>query len=276
MKRLALVIAIIAVGILVVSVLNISQQALSQQDDEQNTVNTAIGVTSETYEGPVVLGSPLPDDTPVISEPEPTATPLAPAPSPEPALAGAASETYSFDDAALEGWTFDQVFSDPAGVPAWSVADGLLASPQNDQTSYTLNDVLAIAPARLEGDGALEVSTVINTNTGVGLVAGYQSNDNYVALLLSAPDSPRGAGLSIIQVAGGEYTKLAENSDLSVDPNQWYKLRLEIQGTTVNAGVDGEMILTATLQKPLADNRVGLYAGDGGDSFFDYLQTFDN
>jgi hypothetical protein len=53
----------------------------------------------------------------------------------------------------------------------------------------------------------------------------------------------------------------------------WHRLRLEIQGSTAQAFVDGEPVLTvADLRHPNRRGSVGLWVDDGTTGYFSGLQ----
>ena len=54
----------------------------------------------------------------------------------------------------------------------------------------------------------------------------------------------------------------------------WHKLRLEIAGSTVNAFVDGEKVLTVSdLRFPNRRGRIGLWVDDGTAGYFSDLKV---
>jgi hypothetical protein len=110
----------------------------------------------------------------------------------------------------------------------------------------------------------------------VGLLIGYQDEQNYVALILGAEDSLVYSGLSLIRMIDGEPTVLAQDASLLLEPDSWYRLRLEVAGDTVRALIDDREVAAATLETPLAGNQVGTYAGSEGFAYFDNLRILGN
>jgi hypothetical protein len=248
-------------------------------------------MTPETPFPTIVLD---PDATPLIDLSEPpvnisgTPLPTVPAPqldkAPEQAQL-AADETVvfasDFSTADLEGWQFGQI---EEGRPAddWEVSleppyNEVLIAPPDMGSSRILNDMLAVAPAQLSGDGAVEVSINSRMASTAGLLIGYQDEQNYAAMIFGAENaSTHGVGkpgLIIVQVVDGNSTVLAHNTTAEMQYGTWYRLRLETAGDTLSASVDGGEPLTATLPTASTGQGVGIYAGFDGFIFFDDIQV---
>jgi hypothetical protein len=226
-------------------------------------------------------GSPMPDpnqesDATVTV---PTAEPVPEAPTGGPALSSeTVIATYTFDsEAALDGWAFAQSQNDPVAAQDWFILETELIAPDNSRAVYPFVDPMALAPETLPGDGAVEVSALTRGSAQrVGLLIGYQDEQNYVALILGTEDSLVYSGMSLIRMADGEPTLLAQDASLLLEPDNWYRLRLEAEGDTVRALIDDRQVAAATLETTLAGDQVGTYAGSEGFAYFDNLRILGN
>jgi hypothetical protein len=271
--------------IAVIAVLLIgSGVALSQQARPQTNPTPATGVQAEpqpTVEprvtpGSIIVGSPIPTtDVPTVAVP--TSQPVPDSPETGPALASdivLASYDFATDD--LSGWRFDQISDDPVQPTEWFVRDGTLRGPANEEGFTPFNDTLALAPATDTPASAVEASVLTSNPSRAGLVLGYASNQDYLALIFNSPESVgqphTGPGLVLVQVVAGEPTVLAQDETLRAELRTWYRLRLDVANTTVTASVDGEPVLTATLDSALTGEDAGLYAGYLGSARFDDLR----
>lgn len=271
MKRYPLMIA--AGLILVLSVVLVSGRAFSERNPQMTGDQLLPTPVSVGSAGTIVVGSPMPTPPPNPTVVFPTVEPLPAAPELDPVLANEQEIAfYDFDTGDLSDWTFGQITPDPAGVVAWELADGQLASPYNDLTMYLLNDVLAIAPTNLEGAGAIEAQVALNLNTHAGLMLGYADDQNYLVALFGSADAPRYPGITLMHVLAGQATVLASDPDFTVDPG-WHNVRLEYTGDTATMMLDGDTVATGMLPSPLIGGGVGAYAGSDGGALFDNVRV---
>lgn len=218
-----------------------------------------------------VGGEPIPDapeEPGIAEEPE---EPIPPAPDLAPALAGeTVLGVFDFAAGNLDGWTFTNIEDARLPIYPWEVLDGRLMA--SDNTDWLI-DTVAVAPTRLSGNGAVEMSGFTGGAAAkLGLVFGYQDTRNYSALILGSPDLPDQQGLSLVQVVDGNYNVVSQDVDTPLEVNTWYQVRCAIDGTTINVNINGTPKMTATLPQPLAGEGVGLYASWQGFAFFDNLR----
>lgn len=279
MKRFYLLASLVAVLIIFVAITG--QRVFSQLDDtpeattdtseisEQEEVPTPL--LEEATIGPITVeGSmPEPEEGPTVEIP--TAVPLPSAPQPAPALADEQVLYLSnFDDSTLTDWKFTHTGDVRLPVEEWVVNDGQLVSPENLDW---FEDTLALPPVQLAGDGSIEVSGLTaGSASNLGLVLGYQDNQNYTALIFYTAYAPDPKGLTLVQVVNGTATVVAQDANLALEPNTWYQLRCDRAGSVLSVSVNGNPTLTANLPQPLAGEGVGLYAGKEGYAFFDNLR----
>jgi hypothetical protein len=138
-----------------------------------------------------------------------------------------------------------------------------------------LNDSLAILPDSESGATAIEVRGLAQEGSKIGVVLGYADEQDYLALVLNTQygRGPNAPGLVVSQMVDGNRTVLAEEPQLIAQPDRWYTLRLEVDGTTVTASVDGTPVLEAELETPLTGENAGLYAGSDAPAGFNDLRV---
>lgn len=252
------------------------EQDDAEQDDEP--------VPMQSSRGPGLVDVHDDPEITVIPEnkgPVPTAEPLGAAPA---AVALAADEKVVFENdfssAELPGWTFGQTHWEPLPPPAWEVVtnqyvEEVLVATQNKGGMSPVNDTVAVVPVALSGDSAIEVSAQAGTAAQMGLVVGYEDEQNFTAMIFGSSDADGicSPGVMLMQMVDGTPTVLEHNPKMLMQRDQWYTLRLAIAGDTINAYVDGEPVLTASLATPLAGAQPGLYAGSDGYVFFDNMRV---
>jgi hypothetical protein len=241
----------------------------------------AVGQSSRGA-GLVELASPIPFDPPT-QEPAPTMEPLEPAPAPA-ALMANENEIYfnDFQSSELEGWLYGQIDWVEIDAQAWSVLDTetypqMLYAPPNKGAMNLLNDTMAFPPVVLNHDGAIEVSAMAGIASKVGVVIGFQDEENFIAMIFGAEDAEGmgETGLSLVRVEAGERTTLAHNADFVLERGEWYQLHLEREGDTLRARVNDGKPLAVSLPDGTLDGYAGLYACSSGDAFFDNLRLIE-
>jgi hypothetical protein len=243
---------------------------------------TAVVGQSSRGPGLVELASPIPFDPPT-PEPAPTMEPLEPAPAPA-ALMASENEIYfnDFQSSELENWIYGQIDWVEIDAQAWKVLDTetypqMLYAPPNTGDMNLLNDTMAMPPVVLNQDGAIEVSAMAGIASKVGVVIGFQDEENFTAMIFGADDAAGlgERGLSLVRVEGGKRTTLAHNADFVLERGEWYQLRLEREDNTLHTSVNGGKPLTISLPAGALDGYAGLYACSRGDAFFDNLRLIE-
>lgn len=230
----------------------------------------------------IKVGSPMPEIV-VSGSPVPTAEPL-PTPVSPPSLAADETIVYAndFHSDDVSDWEYAQIFNDPMPAPAWMVRNNqyvteALMAPENRDAMTIFNDMIALPPTALAGDGAVETDVWAGTAPQAGLVLGYADNQNYIALIFGTTDARTregiSSGLMLVQVENGERTILAHDTKTVMEKERWYHLRLEHAGNTISASVDDGEPLTATLSRGLVGQKAGLYAGSEGFVYFDNVRV---
>lgn len=231
---------------------------------------------------PITIGDSMPEPPTLPSQPNPTAQPLADAPA---AAALAADETLllanDFRSADMNTWQFDHVFWDPLPAPTWTVkndeyATEVLVAPDNHDAITPMNDTMAFAPITLNGNGGIEVSAMANSAEKIGLVVGDVATKSYAIIIFSTQDSYGfgDAGVSMLHIHNNSPLMVVQEAAPVIEPDQWYRLRLDVHGDTIQASIDGKPALTANLPEGLSVRNTGVFAGSEGYAFFDNLNVF--
>jgi hypothetical protein len=271
--------ALIAVGVQALNAPDQPQPEVAVEDILPPTIIRPDGPAPTVASLPVTVQPAPAMPTMPPGTPEPTAEPIAEAPEP---AALAADERIIFADdfsTELEGWTFGQISNVEVAAPEWFVLNDeriqeVLFAPENRGRMNVLNDTMAIPPTPLGEEGAVEVSARSNGASKLGLVVGYADERNFTAMLFGTPDAGGigSDGLMLVQMEDGSPKVLAYDAELVMERGNWYRLRLEVAGDTIQASVDGETALTATLPEALEGQQAGLYASHDGFAIFDNLQ----
>ena len=183
------------------------------------------------------------------------------------------ASSQAFDAADTSAWSFQSAQPDAIPAPAWTVKNGQLVAADNSGAMLPFNDTLAILGGTTISNGQVEAHAYSGTASKIGLVLGYQSPQSYIALLLNADQAAFGeAGLRLVQVSNGQTTVLAENKQVKLQRDRWYRLFISIEGSTLRAGA-GDTQLSAKLPAAPQGQQVGLYSGFEGYAFFDNLRV---
>lgn len=218
----------------------------------------------------VVAGAAAPE-VPTIVVPQETAIPVPAGPALAPALSGGTVQVAA-DFAAssdLSAWKFGQIFDDEtSSAPAWSVKDGKLVAPRNDNGMSTYNDTLALTTPAQGANYSFETNALARYNSMIGVVVGYTDANNYVAFLLADNSPPNGQpGLQLVQHVNGQTTVLAEQKNALLQAGRWYAFGVQVTGTQITATLDGKQVFNATANAPLGQ-QAGLYASFEGAAYF--------
>jgi len=125
--------------------------------------------------------------------------------------------------------------------PSWVVANETMVYPSWDQYF-------------------VEASVMPEYDSVVGVIAAYQDNKNYLIFRWKQREYvARGATRAeLVAVIDGEEHVL-DSSPRGYEPNQWYRLRINLGWKQVQALVDDEVLLSAVNPGPV-EGRVGLFS----------------
>jgi hypothetical protein len=129
--------------------------------------------------------------------------------------------------------------------PSWVVANPTMVYPFSDRYF-------------------VETAVKPEYDSKVGVIAAYQDNQNYLLFCWKQREFMQSNEplAELIAVVNGEKKVLA-TSPRGFEPGQWYTLRINLGWQTVQALVDGELLMSAVNPGPV-EGRVGLYA-DGAE-----------
>lgn len=168
----------------------------------------------------------------------------------------------NFDDGNFNGWQVVDDVAPVSGPSDWQVEGGVLVQRSNiwsyDQveleTKYHLGTHITTGDAGWT-DFTFNALVRSSDNDGVGLIFRYQDARNYYRILLmndpawSGRDmfgTPFNAPLQRIQkFVDGEPTILAENKVAEAYPTGFFALTADVRGDTLQAYLNGELILRA-------------------------------
>jgi hypothetical protein len=159
----------------------------------------------------------------------------------------------TFEDGAADGWT--------TSGGSWSVVtDGTKVYRQTG----TSGNARALASTASWTDQAVEARVKPLAFAGgsefVAVLARVQSSTSYYYATLRNANK-----IEIKKLVSGSATLLA-TVDFTVNTNTWYTLRLEAQGTTLRAFVNGTLYLTAS-DSQFASGKIGLATYNASASF---------
>lgn len=203
---------------------------------------TAPAAQVEATSTQVVLPEPppMPTDEPRQPTPTPPAAPVAPS------LAGAnvlVSEAFD-GDTNLDTWQVLDTIEPLEGPSIWQVSNGHLL-----QVSAFNDSPMQSPSAMVTGDAAwtnysVNAAAYNSGNDQFGLVARASSAGFYMFSLRQEGAQPA-LVLERYDAANGTFTPLASADQGGFELKRWYQLRLQVQGDTLTAFVDGSPVLSA-------------------------------
>jgi hypothetical protein len=217
---------------------------------------------------PAVQAEPAPQTGMVLPTPPPMPTfpPQPPTPTPPPAPQAApapqAGATLLAADFAggidLGHWSIIDAADALPGPSVWKVANGHLIPYSDAQDLPSLYTTALVGGDPSWRDYSVSAAGYVTQNDEVGVVARASEAGYYVFKLFPKGQKP-GMALLRYDAAKGAYQLLAsvENGGFALE--RWYTLRLQAQGQTLTAFVDGQEVLSAH-DATLASGRAGVAA----------------
>ncbi len=198
------------------------------------------------------------------------ATPtIPPSPTPMPVLSGTTLAAPEFqNDDSLKLWEFVDVGAVlPGDNSVWRVVDGTLLQDNTEMVgSPSTNEAMAFIGSPTWTDYTVSTRFYDQSNGNVGLVARRQGNSFYRLRMLANfyRDTPK---MIIEKVIDGKATTLATLDGPSYDFHAWYDIALKVNGTHIQALVNGKPLLEAT-DAALSSGQPGLFTRAMGDLRF--------
>lgn len=218
------------------------------------------------------------DQQPILQYPDypPTAT-VGPNPTTPALPQGMAPLTAAaFDDAAsLSDWTIvDLEFVLPESRSVWNVRDGRLAQEATAAAGNpSIQETVALTGSAEWTDYTVRVSFYDFYNGTAGLVARYSGADPTIAsyyrfrmLKSTFEDTPKRV---LEKVEGGVATTLTAIDEPGFTERAWHTLALSVNGNTITATLDGQIVAQAEDPAPLKAGRAGIYTRAIGGIVFD-------
>lgn len=216
--------------------------------------------------------APLP--TPILQYPDAPPTPTTP-PKPTDAPQTAATTLFQDDfasDASLDSWTFlDLENVLPAYRSVWVIEAGTLNQERTAAAGNpNFQETLAVIGPTSWTDYTVTAKVSDQENVTFGLVARRQGDSFYRYRIL---EQESGAKQVLEKVVDGSVTPLVEVEGAGYERRRWYTMSLQVQGNTIQAVLDGEVVAEAT-DAMLAQGQAGLFTlALGGVSFDDVTVT---
>lgn len=218
------------------------------------------------------------DQQPILQYPDYPPTPtVGPNPTTPALPQGMAPLTAAaFDDAAaLSDWEIvDLEFVLPESRSVWTVRDGRLAQEATAAAGNpSIQETVALTGSAEWTDYTVRVSFYDFFNGTAGLVARYSGADPTIAsyyrfrmLKSTFADTPKRV---LEKVEGGVATTLTAIDEPGFTERAWHTLALSVNGNTITATLDGQIVAQAEDPAPLKTGRAGIYTRAIGGIIFD-------
>ncbi len=116
-------------------------------------------------------------------------------------------------------------------------------------------------------DYEVSVSCQPHGEAQIGLVAYYSGPKAYTLFACGKPTPKADSVAQLVRVAGGK-PKVIASAPLTIEPHQWYRLGLHVEGDHVTGLVDGRAVVDAD-SEGLVSGQAGLYAKTTDGATFD-------
>ncbi|NJM07046.1 hypothetical protein HC891_14020, partial [Candidatus Gracilibacteria bacterium] len=213
----------------------------------------------------LVRGAASAPDTPLLTYP---AFPPTPTPGQSPALASALPTIAPTD--LLADW---QAIDAPTTLPGeggrWLVRDiGIVQAGTHPADNISPRITMLISP---NAATAIQVAVYDQYNGTAGLISHYHNNSFYRLRVQRDGESSITATVLLEKVIDGKTRILAQETQLALPRYTWQTLRLAMEGTTLVARLDDQILARVTDAEPLPTGRVGLLTRALGGIRFDQV-----
>ena len=175
----------------------------------------------------------------------------------------------TFDDGTFDDWTIVDEGNNYAPSD-WKVSNGVLVQDSNifggssNGTEPYKPGTYALNGAANWADYTVSLKLRSRDDDGIGIMFRYQDPDNYYLFSMGKQRNYR----TITKKVDGVVTELAGDT-VPYIMNQWYEVRIEVQGNTIKAYLD-DTLLFDVQDDSLATGKIGLYSwGNTGSDFDD-------
>jgi len=195
----------------------------------------------------------------------------------------------TFDDGDFNGWKVTDDLEPQSGPSDWAVENGVLVQKSNIwaygpvelETKYHLGTHVSTGDKNW-ADYSMNALVRSADNDGVGLIFRYQDSKNYYRVLLM--NDPSWSGLDSSGVAvntplqrlqkfiNGEPYILAENKVSQAYPSGFFALTVDARGDTLEAYLNGVLILSA-MDDQYDAGRIGLLSYANSGAYYDSVSV---
>lgn len=219
----------------------------------------------------------LPTPPPAPTFP-PVATPAVPA-APDTTMpkAGAPSLAADTFDGQLESWdVLDLNVTAPIEPSLWQANAGRVDQVTGPDGNDTQTPTILLTGDETWTDYSVEAEAYPRSNANVGL-AGRSTKAGLYFLAIRPANAGAGDAITLqrYDAAGERYTILASAESGGLNQNTWYALKLSFKGDSIQAFVNGKLVLEAK-DGAFANGRAGLYAFAEGNVSFDNFSVLSN
>jgi hypothetical protein len=185
-----------------------------------------------------------------------------------------AAETF---DGQLDGWkVLDLNVFAPSESSLWETSEGRVDQVHGPDSSLSQTPTFLLTGEEGWADYSVEAVAYPRGNGNVGL-AGRSSKDGLYILAIRPANSTGGDEITLqrYDAATESYTILATAERGGLTKNAWYALKLSFQGQSIQAFINGKLVLEAQ-DGAFTSGRAGLYAFAEGDVSFDNFSVQSN
>jgi hypothetical protein len=239
-----------------------------------SAIISACGSTTLAQNGD--LGQ-LPTPPPAPTWP-PAAKPAIPA-APNATLPKAGAPTLAVDtfDNTLDGWdVLDLDVTAPSESSLWQTTEGRVDQVHGSDNGMSQTPTILLTGDEGWTDYSVEAVAYPRGNANVGL-AGRSTKAGLYILAIRPATGSSGNQITLqrYDTASESYTILASADSGGLNKNAWYALKLSFHGPSIQAFINGKLVLEAK-DGAFTSGRAGLYAFAEGDVSFDNFSVQSN
>lgn len=218
----------------------------------------------------------LPTPPPAPTFP-PAATPNVPA-APDTTQPKAGAPTLAADsfDGQLDSWdVLDLNIIPPIDPSLWQVTNGRVDQVMGPGGNYSQTPTILLTGDEGWDDYSVQAVAYPRNNGNIGLAGRSTKAGLYLLAIRPADSGGKQITLQRYDAASEGYTILASADVGGLTKNAWYELKLSFKGDSIQAFIDGKLVLEAK-DGTFASGRAGLYAFAEGDVSFDNFSVQPN
>ncbi|MEM8534759.1 MAG: family 16 glycoside hydrolase [Chloroflexota bacterium] len=213
-----------------------------------------------------ILPTPLPMPTAI-----PQADPVIPPAPEESAQLANASTVFQTDFAQVLDSSQWQVIDSAEVLRApsiWETRDGRLMQQGDSDGIPSMYATALVTGEAAWSDYDISVAAYPTNNDEIGVVARASDEGYYVFRVLPTTSEQFAYVLSRYNAQDASFEDLASSDGIGFEPNQWYTLRIRVQGDTIQAFLDDQLVVE-TQDTILTNGQAGVYGYAQGGLQFD-------